>query len=111
MKTLSYINLILAVVIGLCCCYQVIYLLLRLKGAGRQFQAARLCRYAVLIAARNEAAVIGQLIDSIKAQRYPAELVDIYVVADNCTDSTAAIAAERGATVWQRRCRWARAML
>ncbi len=103
MKTLSYINLILAVVIGLCCCYQVIYLLLRLKGAGRQFQASRLCRYAVLIAARNEAAVIGQLIDSIKAQRYPAELVDIYVVADNCTDSTAAIAAERGATVWQRR--------
>lgn len=103
MKTLSYINLILAVVIGLCCCYQAVYLLLRLKGAERRFRAARLCRYAVLIAARNEAAVIGQLIDSIKAQRYPAELVDIYVVADNCTDNTAAIAAAHGATVWQRR--------
>ena len=29
-------------------------------------------RFAVLIAARNEEAVIGKLIDSIKAQSYPA---------------------------------------
>ena len=103
MKTLAIINLILAAVIGACCCYQILYLLLRLKGAGRKFTAKSMCRYGVLIAARNEAAVIGQLIDSIKAQEYPAELVDIFVVADNCTDNTAAIAAAHGARVWQRR--------
>lgn len=49
-------------------------------------------RFAVLIAARNEAAVIGNLIDSLKQQNYPAELIDIYVVAGNCTDCTAEIA-------------------
>lgn len=103
MKTLSYINLIIAAVIGACCCYQALYLLLRLRGAGRRFEAKSLGRYAVLIAARNEAAVIGQLIDSIKAQNYPASLVDIFVVADNCTDQTAAVAAAHGAVVWQRR--------
>lgn len=59
-------------------------------------------RIAVLIAARNEENVIGNLIDSIRAQNYPAELVDIYVGADNCTDDTARIARERGAIVYER---------
>ncbi len=103
MKTLSYINLIMAAVFAAFCCYQVVYVLVRLRGRGRSFQAKGQRRYGVLIAARNEAAVIGQLIDSITAQKYPARLVDIYVVADNCTDSTAAVAAAHGATVWQRR--------
>lgn len=53
-------------------------------------------RFAVLIAARNEAAVIGDLIDSLKQQNYPAELIDIYVVADNCIDCTAEIAHAHG---------------
>ncbi len=102
MKTLTCINILLGALMAACCCYQVFYLLLRLKGSGRSFQARSLGRYAVLIAARNESAVIGQLIDSILAQDYPRELVDIYVVADNCTDDTAAVAAARGARVYQR---------
>lgn len=102
MKTLTYINIIIAVIMGLSCCYQAVYTLLRLRGKGRQFTARSLCRYAVLIAARNESAVIGQLIDSIKAQKYPSELVDIYVVADNCTDNTALVAAQHGAVVYKR---------
>lgn len=102
MKTLTYINLIIAAVIGVCCCYQVLYALVRLRGRGRQFTAREQCRYAVLIAARNEAAVIGQLIDSILAQDYPRELVDVYVVADNCTDNTAGVASAHGATVYKR---------
>lgn len=59
-------------------------------------------RFAVLIAARNEAAVIGDLIDSLKQQNYPAELIDIYVVADNCIDCTAEIAHAHGARVFER---------
>lgn len=102
MKTLTYINLIIALVIGVCCCYQIVFALVRLRGLGRRFEAKSLSRFAVLIAARNESAVIGQLIDSIKAQDYPAELVDVYVVADNCTDNTAAVAAAHGATVYKR---------
>lgn len=59
-------------------------------------------RYGVLIAARNEEAVIANLIGSIKAQTYDEHLVDIFVVADNCTDQTATIARDAGATVYER---------
>lgn len=42
------------------------------------------------------------MIDSIKSQDYPSELVDIFVVADNCTDSTAQRARELGAVCYER---------
>lgn len=51
---------------------------------------------------RNENAVIGDLIHSIRVQNYPQELIDIFVVADNCTDNTAAVAQEAGAIVFPR---------
>ena len=59
-------------------------------------------RYAAVISARNEANVIGGLIASLKAQDYPSELLDIYVIADNCTDNTAQVALEAGAKVYRR---------
>ena len=48
---------------------------------------------AFVIAAHNEEAVIGNLVRSIKAQNYPAELIDCFVVADACTDRTAEVRA------------------
>jgi cellulose synthase/poly-beta-1,6-N-acetylglucosamine synthase-like glycosyltransferase len=45
-----------------------------------------------LIVARNEEKVIGQLIDSIHQQSYPASLIRIFVLADNCSDQTFQIA-------------------
>lgn len=59
-------------------------------------------KYAVCIAARNEQAVIGNLLDSIAKQDYPSELVDVFVVADNCTDSTAEVARSKGAVCYER---------
>lgn len=86
-------------------CYQVGYLLLglvRRKWRDRRPPAV-LHPYAVLISARNEEGVIGELIASLKRQNYPAELLDIYVVADNCTDDTAGASARAGATAVYRR--------
>jgi len=65
-------------------------------------EAAKNHRYAVVISARNESCVIGNLIESVKNQTYPGELVDIFVIADNCTDNTAAVARAAGATVFER---------
>lgn len=59
-------------------------------------------KYAVLIAARNEETVIGNLIDSINQQDYPQELLTLFVVADNCTDNTAGIARDMGAICYER---------
>ena len=55
-----------------------------------------------MVAARNEETVIADLIHSIKVQNYPAELIDIFVIADNCTDNTADVAREAGAIVFPR---------
>ena len=59
-------------------------------------------RFAIVIAARNEQDVIGYLIDSLHAQNYPRELFDVYVIADNCTDDTASVARNHGATAYER---------
>ncbi len=59
-------------------------------------------RFMAIIPAHNEESVIGNLIDSLKKQNYPSELLDIYVIADNCTDKTAKIAKNAGAIVLER---------
>jgi cellulose synthase/poly-beta-1,6-N-acetylglucosamine synthase-like glycosyltransferase len=59
-------------------------------------------RFAVLVPAHNEEALIGRLLEAVCATHYPAELVDTYVVADNCTDATAAVARQHGARVYER---------
>ena len=56
--------------------YQIVYLAVGLLGKGRQGkQDAKLHRYAAIIAARNEAGVIGDLIKTLKQQDYPTELL------------------------------------
>ena len=68
----------------------------------KKYESDKMHRFAVMIAARNEAGVVGNLIDSIKAQNYPSDLVDVYVVADNCTDNTVEVVKNAGAIVYER---------
>lgn len=56
-------------------------------------------RFAVLVAARNEETCISGIVESIKQQHYPQELVDIYVIPNNCTDNTAGAALAAGAKI------------
>lgn len=82
--------------------YQALYILVSLFLKKPERTAERLHKFAVVVAARNEQKVIGELIKSIGNQRYPKELIDIFVVADNCTDHTARMAREAGAAVYLR---------
>ena len=83
--------------------YQIVYLVIGLIGKERRGkQDAKLHRYAAVISARNEEGVIGDLIRDLKGQHYPEKLLDVFVVADNCTDGTAAVAREAGAIVYER---------
>lgn len=54
-------------------------------------------RFACLIAARNEEAVIERSVSALLRQSYPPELFDVFVIPNNCTDRTAELAALAGA--------------
>lgn len=86
----------------ICFSYQAIYFFVRYRKKIAIAQTDQKGRYAVLIAARNEEQVIGDLIDSIHNQEYPQDKLDIYVIADNCSDRTENIARWKGAYCYVR---------
>ena len=105
MASLSFVDIFnVCVFVAFTCCYtyQLFYVFWVLTHRAPKAEAKRNHRYAVLVAARNESAVIADLIHSIKVQNYPQELIDVFVIADNCTDNTADIARDAGATVFVR---------
>lgn len=102
MQLITSIDLGIWFIFFVCYLYQMYYILVPYIKKDKPRAVPRRHRFAVLISARNESNVIGQLLESINAQSYPEELIDIYVVADNCTDNTAAIAALHGANVYER---------
>ena len=59
-------------------------------------------RFRFVVPAHNESAGIAETVKSLRAVDYPADLFEVVVVADNCSDDTAARAREAGATVVER---------
>ena len=102
MKAIIVFNCIISVVFTLCYAYQFFYIFIGLLKKPQKFVAKAQHRFAVVVSARNESSVIGNLINSIKSQNYPSELVDVFVIADNCTDNTAEVARNAGAIVYER---------
>lgn len=102
METIKVINYVIMVIFFACYAYQFLYIPIAWLKKQKPLPKGLLHRYAVLIAARNEETVIGSLIESIKRQNYPADRIDIYVIADNCTDCTAKAAKSHSATVFER---------
>ncbi len=95
-------NFAVGIIFSLCYLYQYTFMILPFFVKPKKFEAKKMCKYAVLISARNEENVIGELIKSIGNQTYPQDLIDVFVVADNCTDNTAKVARDSGATVFER---------
>jgi cellulose synthase/poly-beta-1,6-N-acetylglucosamine synthase-like glycosyltransferase len=59
-------------------------------------------KFDFVVPAHNEAMGIAQTVKSLQAVDYPKELFRVMVVADNCSDDTAARAREAGAVVLER---------
>lgn len=102
MNCLETMNTILMIAFLVCYAYQFFYILVPHIKKDKPHKQAKLHRYAVLICARNEEAVIADLIDSLHGQTYPQDKLKIFVMADNCTDRTADAARAAGATVYER---------
>ena len=60
-------------------------------------------RLVVLVPAHDEEAVIGPTLAALRAMEYPATAWRLVVIADNCSDGTAAVAYGAGAEIWERR--------
>lgn len=93
---------VLSALLTICNGYQILYMVVSMLKKPKKFYDESINRYAVLICARNEENVIGDLIDSIRKQNYPQDMIDIFVAADNCTDQTAKKASEKGAICFER---------
>ena len=93
---------ILSVLITIMLAYHSVYFIIGIFKTKKFKKAKVKHKYAILIAARNEEKVIGNLLDSIAKQDYPRDLLTTFVVADNCTDTTAAIARKKGAICYER---------
>jgi cellulose synthase/poly-beta-1,6-N-acetylglucosamine synthase-like glycosyltransferase len=59
-------------------------------------------RFLILIPAHNEERLLPATLENLARLDYPAPQYEIHVVADNCTDQTATVAQQGGATVHER---------
>ncbi len=101
-EKLTNINMVIASAFFLLYVYQIFFILVPFIKKDEPHKKTKLHRFAVMISARNEENVIAQLIRSLKEQDYPQDMMDVFVVADNCTDATASIARDAGAIVYER---------
>ncbi len=96
------INSTIGTILSALVIYKTAYIILGIFFTRKFKPAKKKHKYAILIAARNEENVIGNLLDSINKQDYDMSLVTTFVVADNCTDKTASVARKHGAICYER---------
>ncbi len=102
MEAIIVFNAVISILFTMCYAYQFFYLFVGLFKGEQKFKAKTQHKFAAVISARNERDVIGNLISSIKNQNYPKDKLDVFVIADNCTDDTAEVARQAGAIVYER---------
>lgn len=93
------LEIIIALPIGYLCLLSMSALLVTRTGTRKALSASPVLQrahFAVLIPAHNEIAVLGKLLESLAVLEYPHDHFDVFVVADNCTDTTADLARTTG---------------
>lgn len=103
MEILSAVCTGITSVISVLMIYQIVYAIIGFFAKPKTYPDAETEHsFGIVIAARNERLVIGNLLDSIAVQNYDMSRVRVFVVADNCTDDTADICRAKGAVVYER---------
>lgn len=86
---------------GLTVLHYIVFAIIGLFKKNIYTKAEKQLKYGLIIPARNEEAVVGNLIKSIQKNKYPQDKLQIFVIAHNCTDKTAEIARGLGTTVYE----------
>ncbi len=69
------------------------------KNKNKEIYSNKKNYFAILIPARNEEKVIGNLIDSLNNLDYPKDKYQVYVIPNNCSDNTSKEAIKHGAGI------------
>jgi hypothetical protein len=101
---LQLLCVVLLVPAVLCCAYYLFLAAVRLLASEQQhaLETSAVHTFAILIPAHNEESAISATLRTCADLDYPAGKFKAYVIADNCTDRTAALAATAGAIVLER---------
>ena len=99
-----YFTNILHVLFFLFYLHQIVYMIVGTVKHKKidNYKPKKIAKIGIVISARNEERVIGNLIKSIKSGTYPKECYTIFVIADNCTDNTAEVCRKLGCIVFER---------
>ena len=98
-ETINLIFSVISFVICLLFAHYIVFAVVGVFACKKYPHAEHKNRYGLIIPAKNEEAVIDALIQSVRSTDYPQELLDIFVVAHNCSDRTAEIARRTDAHV------------
>lgn len=99
MAAIFFIILILVV---LCSSYWIIMALASVRNPRPPAKRTPTNRFAIALPAHNEVDVIGETVSRLLKLDYPRELFAVHIVADHCSDQTAAVARAAGAQVHER---------
>lgn len=102
MTMAMFLSLIFMVVITSVLAYLYLLVLAAIRPSFTQPSQHPQHRFAIAIPAHDEEAVIGHTVARLQQIDYPKALFDIHVVADHCSDQTAALARMAGAVVHER---------
>lgn len=97
----SFIFTIITAILALPTAYMTVFMLIGLFTRKTYPHVQRKGNYGVVISARNEEKVVGNLIASVRGNDYPQQRLTIFVIAHNCTDKTAQVARQAGAVVYE----------
>jgi 1,2-diacylglycerol 3-beta-glucosyltransferase len=98
---LNLLLLLTAVPAAAACAYLALCTLLSARERPPSASARRL-RFDVFVPAHNEETVIARTVANLRRLDWPQDRFRVIVIADNCSDATASIAAECGARVLER---------
>lgn len=105
MTVYQTICLVLAWLLGIPAVLTCVYLALVVLFSARApipRRSGRQLRFDIIVPAHNEAAGIARTVTSLRQLDWPEDRFRVVVVADNCTDATASLAAGAGAQVLER---------
>lgn len=100
-ETVLFITDTIMFLIGLLTLHFFIFAIVGIFSSKKYPESKEKLKYGIIIPARNEEAVVGGLINSIKRNNYPQENLKIFVISHNSTDNTAKAAREAGAIVYE----------